>query len=302
MRKKIIGPIGMALIILGLTPVILFSCKSNSSPAGPASNIENPETTSVPTTLTTSEQSFPTGTPVLEGLTPLYIPNGQWRFVSYAIPDSNSPFTYVLAYVERLHGTHRIVIEESWQNSGLGFAYPNTSWWTDDGKFLYVADFATPDGCGYFGYGNNIQKVDLENEEITPVAADVQGAFSVSPDGKILAYVKQQDIIFRNLGDGAEQHIHFDVPSANYLAGGITWDPSSDRIIFNVVNNPCSFDSTFAIYTASQDTASATMAVPFSQNLYVFESWKKGDWPVFSGSDAKKYTLDLDKMELRSYP
>ena len=273
-------------------PTISIPTKTSLTPKNPA----------IASTPTFESPPTPGEKPDLERYTPISSWYGQWRFVSYFIPQEGSDYAYVSAYVEEQDGLSRIIIEEGWQPNGLGVSFPNTYWWSTDGNTLFVANFGVPDGCSYFGFGTKLQKIDLETKEIIPIAQDVEGVFSIPPDGKSLAYLQDQAMIFRSLKDGSEQRTFFETPAGEFRAGDIHWSPSSDQVIFNVVTKPCTNEASFAFYTADFASATATIVLPFSQTMYTFETWTNGIGLILDASDGKRYSLDLQSGELVEYP
>ena len=130
-------------------------------------------------------------------------PDGQW------VANSFGYYPPIKLQVARADGSVAWVVEsdgEGWSEVILRPAH-----WSIDGRYLYFTLAPFVDGFVLYMDGSGLQRLDLENGQVTEVLAGEGGlqSFSISPDSAQLAYTRSKEgfewLILRDLATGEER-------------------------------------------------------------------------------------------------
>jgi dipeptidyl aminopeptidase/acylaminoacyl peptidase len=112
--------------------------------------------------------------------------------------------------------------------------------WSNDSSQLYFYYVWSPDGGdrAFWWTGYDLQKFDIKTGEIQQILPG-KGfmSFSISPDGKQIAYTRRMDqpsvIYVRDLSTGVEKTAYVIFRSKNYVrVGDIRWSPTNKELAF----------------------------------------------------------------------
>lgn len=192
--------------------------------------------------------------------------------------------------------------------SGNGVIAP--FYWNSDNEYLYLTIQRGASGPIYFVDGWGLLNLDLTNGNISEILSPIQHqyySFSLSPDGKYLAYILQPakplTVSVLNLETNEVQN-HSLMPEYNQ-AGKILWSPDMSKIVLGQATidvqeiQPNSF-SVVAINLAEASRQILVSNKPVQMNP---ESWIDENTLQLSDTDGKAWVYNftdkslIEKME-----
>lgn len=102
--------------------------------------------------------------------------------------------------------------------------------WSRDGRYLYVSPQMAGSGGLFWFWRDYIQLIRIDLENGTWVDSNMGSAFSFSPDDRLIAYRREQDVVIHHLQTGQERN--FTVPSEYGAFGRFVWSLDGKQIIF----------------------------------------------------------------------
>lgn len=272
-----------------------------------------PSATSTPTIAPTPVALTPTATPELNAIeisrTTTDSPNGEWMVQI----EMSEPV--LREYQEASFYTRVIVIKQDsqavwipiaeWREYGLGYDQPIVFHWSNDGKYLYLAEYAIPDGCPGFGFTSSIKRIHLSTGKVEPVTSQLFGVLSISPDETTLVALNRDTIKLHNLQSGQERVIQYKVEAADFwISGNIVWSPSSSQLLFAAIIDGCSppemeTSSLFLVNTLTEEVN--TLVVEDERRLTIQE-WTSRDKVLLMDRDGQQWLLDVNSGEITTAP
>lgn len=157
-------------------------------------------------------------------------PDGTWTAeVIVAFGDAGNYYRQL--YVSSAKASYLLIDE--WSPTGLGFLVPRIVQWANDSSALFYAEEATADGCGIFPFRDQLARLDFATGTTEMLPKD----WSPAPDGASFAYFEEGAL--RLIQDGVDHDIALESSLAEQLSGAIVWHPTSDRLAYTAVVNPC---------------------------------------------------------------
>jgi hypothetical protein len=300
------------------TPVQLSSPSPRITSSHPASAPPSPQLSGSATpqnnnTAAPTKRPRKTATPILrlldrvasESISPAEEWADTWfARIVVAYPNETSPGEFYHVQLDLVRPSNETwTIVDEWRPYGLGVTSPAVMHWSNDGRYLFIADQGVPDGCGP-AFSQNLRRVDLSTMEMAPLDIVAWGSLAISPDGKTLASFGEGQVLFTDLETGEVIPIPFDRPQAEYWPGGITWSPDSTAILFTPQVNPCGPSETRAsaiMRTGLTDRRTTTLLQPDPRELSI-QSWPLEDLAQLADPEGEVFWLQVSTGQISAEP
>jgi putative hemolysin len=178
-------------------------------------------------------------------------PDGKWRvrWVSAPTEVADDPSGWGSWYyrgqevVSADKSVKHIVLDE-WSNYGLGAPAPAVLGWTPDSRAVYVYEGGRGDGCDLFGWGDDLQRMEVATGKLTTVI-DHMCAPSPAPDMSAVAYLRRNPItgasviLVQSLYSGKTVTGTLGFDASGLQAGDFVWSPEQDAVAFTFARKPC---------------------------------------------------------------
>lgn len=233
----------------------------------------------------------------LTTLTPLAVPvaantelspNGRWQVrygQSIAVAASSDELEtfpsgakyQVFLELAAVDGVIHHTIVDEWRGAGLGQDWPAPYRWSADGQAIYLTDAASMDGCGIFGNGTHLDRVDLVSGAVTELLPRQRtGNFALSPDEERVAFVaggsNGQQLVLLDLASGSEQAVLLD-SDTNVQAGNLVWSPNSQSLLVHLAHAPCSQEMRYSLLHFDLTTGTLVPLIVQATELPQVVSW-----------------------------
>jgi WD40 repeat protein len=115
--------------------------------------------------------------------------------------------------------------------------------WSQNSRFLYFYESFGYDGAPTLWDGYNPSLIDVRNGRVARfVRSDDLIAYAVSPNDKLLAYIRAEDeprvLVVRDLVTGNERRATIEIETEEYSqAGWISWSPDSSVLVFHTLGD-----------------------------------------------------------------
>jgi len=157
-------------------------------------------------------------------------PDGQWTASSFGI--------YPPSWMQVELSDGSVVWEVESDGEGWFEVLLRPVHWSVDGRYLYFTLAPYVDGFVLYMDGSGLQRLDLDDGQVTEVLAsegELQ-SFSISPASDLLAYVRSAEgfewLILRDLGTGEERQ--WKLTDAPAQAGSFSWSPNASELVLLV--------------------------------------------------------------------
>lgn len=188
-------------------------------------------------------------------------------------------------------------------DSGNGVIAP--FYWSSDNKYLYLTIQRGASGPIYFVDGWGLIRLDLTNGNISEVLSPIQHqyySFSLSPNGKYLAYILQPEKPLRvNVLDLETNDVknHSLLPEYNQ-AGKFLWSPNTSKIVLAqaTIDVQEIQPNSFSIVAISLADASYQILVPDSSAQMTPETWIDENTLELSDTDGKVWVYNFTDQTL----
>jgi len=172
-------------------------------------------------------------------------PDGGWiaeTTVAFPFEGSDIDQMYTGLTIRRADGKVEWKVVDEWGMIGLGWSYPQPVRWSKDGRSLYYTYELVPDGGLVFPIELGLYKVDLKSGRVTELFSRKQDFawFSLSPDEKTVAYIKDRDserkplsvvsLVLRDLDSGKERAVVIGPRDPRRLVAQIIWSPDGKSL------------------------------------------------------------------------
>jgi WD40 repeat protein len=296
-------------LLLSILLILLAACT-------PVANAPTATSTLSPTpypTETRTPEPIPTNTPKASE-TPSPAPH----FAAKILPSPSGEYVAKL-YLGGDHPSGKDTIEISDKNGTLLWQIPyqgemGTSdprkylgifSWSNNSAALYFRYQWSPDGGDYAFWwdGLDLEKFDIATGNIQQILpAGGFKAFTISPDGKQLAYTRSQDdpfiIYVRNLSTGEEKTAYAKPTADEYTrVGNIHWSPSGKSLVFQTESK------SYRVQTIYLDIATMQKKLIAENELYtiMFDGWNDDSSLKFLDLSSRNVLVfDLNTNEYHS--
>lgn len=247
-RSGLVWCVGLSLIA-ACTLVALPASPLNSSSATRTPVVVPAAVTAtahVPTPASSAEPGGIAPTPTTESKTavPYQVdswaslsPNGQWiAVVVIMFPQAGADDRYYtqLKLIKTDQSLAWTVVDE-WLNWGLGYTTPSVVRWSQDGRYVYLQDTATADGCQPFPFPSHIRRVDLATGEVTTITPQEGTVLAFSNDDTRLALATNAgrlQVVEVSAGEAFE--IDLELPADSGVAD-IAWSPDHRELLLTLI-------------------------------------------------------------------
>ncbi len=179
--------------------------------------------------------------------------------------------------VSKLDGTIAwtlVKVEEEW---AMGYALPIPLHWSKDGLYFFFINESVPDGCGLFRYGSNLQRVELENGQVTEIAGTAGIGQAISPDDSTLALIKRSsedtNLVIQDLATKSERQTSVSTDQSRPQAGSIVWSPDGSQLVLTLAHEPCGSNWTQSIVKVDVETLSQVTLVEKDERRFRSSEW-----------------------------
>ena len=272
----------------------------------PTATVETVEPTPQPTDEPISEPT-PEPTPTM-GVTP-DIKEYEKTVRDWISPDGNYSFRmmsvqaqdqyYVRAWLVDMFTYESTILVDEWRVGGLGQTYPEVLRWTDDSSAVFFGEVGIPDGCGApFVLG--VKRYDVQDNLLTDMPDVLKVTYSISPDGTRGVATNAGEIMVIDLETGSFEMVEFEMPDADTHIAFPAWSPDGNRIVFDILANPCSGDEDIATWVIAVDLRDMTIdaLVKDQPGSYSVLNWVLDDHIQFWGEGTSMYWLELGTNDI----
>lgn len=181
-----------------------------------------------------------------------------------------------------------------WRGYGLGFLRPIVFHWSQDGEYLYLADYAIPDGCSGFGYTSNISRVTLRTGAIDKIAPQLEGVLSLSPGESTLVALGYKTVSIHELQSGQDRMLEYTVEADFWISGNIVWSPDGSAFLFAAIIDGCSppEQETSSLFLVNARTGTIGTLVSNDARRLIVKEWSKTDQALLTDKEGKQYWLN----------
>jgi hypothetical protein len=183
-------------------------------------------------------------------------------------------------------------------DSGVGDIVPY--YWTSDGQHLYLTIQRGVSGPIYFSAGWGLISLDLVNGNFVEILSPIPHqwySFSLSPDGKYIAYIIQPEkplkVSIINLETNEIKT--FDLQKKYDQAGDILWSPDMSKIVLGqaIVDSEGLKPDTFSVAQINLAKNSHENLVADSSLEIIPKQWAEEDTIEFYGIDGKVWVFNI---------
>ena len=230
-------------------------------------------------------------------------PNGQWLVVTVRVsPTGNDPSPGMMTQLKvmQVAGTLEWVLMDRWMPYRSGFEGWNAFYWTEDGRYLYFADWWAPDGCAIFLDNSDWLRVELTTGKVDEIALS-STSFVVSPDRMTAAYVSNTSypgaIGILDLRSRTERRLP--LGDDELRSGNIVWAPDGSALAFVVIHNACQpGEETHSIERVDVSTLTRTTLVPDDQRRLFISEWNNINQIAVNDADGGRWLVDAQTGDM----
>jgi hypothetical protein len=238
--------------------------------------------------------------------------DGRWRAVvkagenlppqagDDAFPDGKY---FVEMVVEQSDGDLAWPVLSEWRHAGLGQDYPQPLRWSADGRYLYYANVAAPDGCSILANGGDLWRIDLENGEVREIAPAIGLVMALSPDESLLAVNASygRGFLIRDLESGIEQPLPLPEPAGSWAIAELQWSPDGEQLLLIQATNPCMPMSETAVVLVDAAALAVTTLVEAQERPFTIQEWHEDDFVLLRDKAGATWQLDLNTGEFSEF-
>ena len=227
-------------------------------------------------------------------------PYGPWQaiFVIAYPEDSNGNQIgsqyYVKVKVTNLEtGEIRPIVDE-WRPYGLGFTIPQALLWSNDGRYLFLAETGNADGSRERFY-DQLERVQLASGKLDPLDLPGGPSESISPDGRQLARIDGERLALIVIETGQQQELNFDVPRVEWRPAQIFWSPQSNAVLFSVRLNPFApvDEMRSNLYLADVNSGEVKTLIADDRRRFAILSFPEETTALLADLEAREWWLSL---------
>jgi hypothetical protein len=191
-----------------------------------------------------------------------------------------------------------------WRGFGLGFLRPIVFHWSQDGEYLYLADYAVPDGCPGFGYTSNISRVNLRRGAIDAIAPQLEGVLSLSPDETTLVALGYKTVSIHQLHTGQDRVLEYTVEADFWISGNIVWSPDGMAFLFAAIIDGCSppEQEASSLFLVNVRARTIKALVSNDARRLIVKEWSETDQALLTDKDGIHWWLDTNTGILTNAP
>lgn len=235
-------------------------------------------------------------------------PNGKWAVhIELSKPVSSGEFqesfyTRVTVISQDKQTVWTPIAE--WRGYGLGFNRPIIFHWSQNGLYLYLADYAIPDGCPGFGYTSNLKRVDLRTGEADPIAPQLAGVISLSPDESTLVALTHNAITLYDLQTSQDQTISYRVEADFWISGNIVWSPDEREFLFAAMIDGCGppEQGTTSIWHVNASKGEVITIASNDTRGLIIQEWARDNQVLLIDKNGKQWWLDVNSGDITDAP
>jgi len=280
-----------------IAPLVSPSPANTTFPALPTRTLK-PQQTATPAPSQTP--GGPTATPDLNQYTltgwSSDSPDGTWTAVGLvALPGANASVPdafYRQLTFSKLSGDQKWVLIDGWTPYGLGYTTPSIERWSLDGRYAYIKDNATPDGCSLFGYSENFRRLNLSTGDLEAITPELTGVLSLSPDESNLAGIKSDQMVFHNLASGEELITPYQIEALNWQSGNPVWSPDSQSLLITAISNPCDPNALSSIIRFDLGSLQWATLIDQDPRQLSIAIWPTADQVILNDQAGKSWDLN----------
>ena len=201
---------------------------------------------------------------------------------------------YVKVSIANLEtGEIRGIINE-WRVYGLRFTIPQVLLWSNDDRYLFLAETGNADGSGERFY-DQLERVQLASGKLD--ALDLPGGpgESISLDGRQLAHIDGERLALIEIETGQQQELNFDVPRVEWRPAQIFWSPMSNAVLFSVRLNPFApvDEMRSNLYLADVKSGEVKTLIADDRRRFAILSFPKETAALLADLEAREWWLSL---------
>ncbi len=315
-RVSVCAGIGLLLLFAACSPTTPVSqlpptaSRSTHTPSPAVTLTPLPVNTPIVDTLVTppAVSVTPTATPVFNNFQvrewAATSPDGIWvakTTVALPLGSQNQYYTHLSVS----HTAEELVwiIEDAWQEWGLGYTIPHPLHWSRDGYHLYFTHRPVPDGCSVFVNGQDLYEFDLRRGSARELAPPVGFWLALSPDETQLAYIgfRNRGLVVRDLASAVERESVLD-PGDSYQAGHIIWSPDGAGLVLTLALRPCTTDwaDATSIMYVNTTTLEQTILIHEDNRLFITMAWASENQVLLHDKAGDSWLLDVITGQLSS--
>lgn len=191
-----------------------------------------------------------------------------------------------------------------WREFGLGYNQPIVFHWSKGGEYLYLAEYAIPDGCPGFGFTSSLKRLHLHTGKIEPMAPQLYGVLSLSPDEATVAALTRNVITLHDVQTGQDRVINYTVEADFWISGNIVWSPNSNNFLFAAFIDGCSPPEmeTSSLLLVDARTGAVTTIVSNDDRRLTIQEWTESDKVLLADRDGNPWWLDVSKVDITIGP
>jgi Tol biopolymer transport system component len=241
-------------------------------------------------------------------------PDGGWiAETTVAFPSEGSDIDqmYIGLTIRRADGKVEWKVVDEWGMLGLGWSYPQPVRWSKDGRSLYYTYRVVPDGGWIFPPEAGLYKVDLKSGRVTELFSRDQylSWFSLSPDEKTLAYIKDRDsegrllsvvsLVLRELDSGEERAVVLGQRDRLELyAAQIVWSPDGKVLAITIASELMEYGGTTSILLVDTVSLAVKPIVVEDKRYLVAGEWVGNDRLLLMDPQRNIWSWDRESGEL----
>jgi Tol biopolymer transport system component len=201
---------------------------------------------------------------------------GDWVAEAMAVFPNEGGDYYRELVVSRLDQSLSWTLVQETELWALGYSLPVPLHFTQDGRYLYFTHRVTPDGCGLFAGGSDLQQVDLATGQINEIPATAGVGQALSPDDATLALVRRTpettSLVLHDLLSGQEREMT--LAEGNALqAGRLVWSPDGSSVVLTLAHEPCAAGWAHSIVQVDITTLTLTTLVEKDERRFWSTEW-----------------------------
>ncbi|MFN2136518.1 MAG: hypothetical protein ACK2UK_11225 [Candidatus Promineifilaceae bacterium] len=236
-------------------------------------------------------------------------PDGRWRAIvrtsDTVLPqEGDETFPngryFVELVVDQVDGPQSWTAVSEWRGAGLGQTYPQPVRWSADGRYLYYANVAQPDGCSMLANGGDLWRLDLQSGEVSEIAPYIGLVMALSSDEARLAVNASygRGFLLRDLATGVEQPVPLPEAAQGWAIADIQWSPDGRAVLLVMATNPCTLETGTAVVLVNAAEQTAEILVEPQDRRYSIAEWLSDTGALLEDDAGTIWRLDLAGGEL----
>ncbi|MEZ4643265.1 MAG: hypothetical protein R3E31_11130 [Chloroflexota bacterium] len=242
-------------------------------------------------------------------------PDGLWqveqRRSASVITDDGLEIYYVSLTARALDGRNLVWTPVAeWRGAGLGETFPSIYRWSENGRFLYLTNGGSADGCAIFFNGTDLTRIDLETGSAVSLLPPYSTLnLALSPDETWLAYAVREDgkaaLALRDVAIAYDDQGNLMLDEANPAAvisldvtaeaqiGSFIWSPDNNSLVITVANEPCSQNWTHTLLLVNVTTNEVTALWPADAQQLIATDWLTATTIRVVDVNSQAWQLDI---------